>query len=505
MLFDDESVDTIKESDIPKYFGDSGSGSAYVLYYQAVDIDLAALGVKPVSHVPAPDTTSVSSGPGKTPSLDLALDAGDHPALPPGLTDELDSSDQSESPPPATPSLVPLPLTSPLKLSIPSEPLPPSSPVSTPTRLGGLLRNAPSLRFRTNGNADKGAASPDPDAPPVPPIPSYSSSIRRPRTAQSHVSVGPNHSSPPPDIPPIPALPAVTPPSPTKTQQQPVRRDDIDKDKHVEKDIDKKHGWFSKRRSFREKPPGTAPASTSRQEGARFSPVHSPKLSNGHVSLGRRASAMGLVDTPRSPTPSAPMNSMPEGLVDSTNIASIPIAQPKALPHGHNRDADLQRLLLSKREHRTSSPSPPVTKLPPRPSTAGATVGKSSRYRPMSSVMPSVMPANLTALASSSPLTRDSFDLADSSGPDSKSRPSSGVHSPRGLGMTMSEGSTLGGAGSIPSHLGNEKKKTTRKLSFVGPIFGFGRKDKDKDKDRPKDKDKGTSLLSSAGIHASYR
>ncbi|KAI0652772.1 hypothetical protein C8Q79DRAFT_875291, partial [Trametes meyenii] len=37
MLFDDDTVSPIKESDIPKYFGDSNSGSAYVLYYQAVD------------------------------------------------------------------------------------------------------------------------------------------------------------------------------------------------------------------------------------------------------------------------------------------------------------------------------------------------------------------------------------------------------------------------------------------------------------------------------------
>ncbi|KAI0801534.1 hypothetical protein C8Q74DRAFT_1173886, partial [Fomes fomentarius] len=36
MLFDDDSVTTMKESEIPKYFGDSNSGSAYVLYYQAV-------------------------------------------------------------------------------------------------------------------------------------------------------------------------------------------------------------------------------------------------------------------------------------------------------------------------------------------------------------------------------------------------------------------------------------------------------------------------------------
>ncbi|EIN14229.1 cysteine proteinase, partial [Punctularia strigosozonata HHB-11173 SS5] len=34
LVFDDDNVDTIKESDIPKYYGDSNSGSAYVLFYQ---------------------------------------------------------------------------------------------------------------------------------------------------------------------------------------------------------------------------------------------------------------------------------------------------------------------------------------------------------------------------------------------------------------------------------------------------------------------------------------
>ena len=40
-------MEVIKESDINKYFGDSNAGSAYVLYYQAVDLDLGALGLRP--------------------------------------------------------------------------------------------------------------------------------------------------------------------------------------------------------------------------------------------------------------------------------------------------------------------------------------------------------------------------------------------------------------------------------------------------------------------------
>ncbi|KAI0275422.1 hypothetical protein BC834DRAFT_809089, partial [Gloeopeniophorella convolvens] len=37
LLFDDDKIEPVKETEIPKYFGDAASGSAYVLYYQACD------------------------------------------------------------------------------------------------------------------------------------------------------------------------------------------------------------------------------------------------------------------------------------------------------------------------------------------------------------------------------------------------------------------------------------------------------------------------------------
>ena len=45
-MFDDDSVEAIKESEIPKYFGEGSSG-AYVLFYQAVDMDRESLGLPP--------------------------------------------------------------------------------------------------------------------------------------------------------------------------------------------------------------------------------------------------------------------------------------------------------------------------------------------------------------------------------------------------------------------------------------------------------------------------
>lgn len=49
-IFDDDAVHYIDQLDISKYFGDApGTGSAYVLFYQAVDLDRQALGLPPES------------------------------------------------------------------------------------------------------------------------------------------------------------------------------------------------------------------------------------------------------------------------------------------------------------------------------------------------------------------------------------------------------------------------------------------------------------------------
>jgi ubiquitin carboxyl-terminal hydrolase 9/13 len=56
VVFDDDSVETIKESEIPKYYGEGSSG-AYVLFYQAVDMDREALGLPP--DLPTPSAVDV--------------------------------------------------------------------------------------------------------------------------------------------------------------------------------------------------------------------------------------------------------------------------------------------------------------------------------------------------------------------------------------------------------------------------------------------------------------
>ncbi|KAF9041166.1 hypothetical protein BDP27DRAFT_1244526 [Rhodocollybia butyracea] len=88
-VFDDDNVDLIAEKEIPKYYGHSNSGSAYVLYYEAVDIDRTSLGL----HDPLLQTASTPPSPSLV-----------NPGLPPGLADEGDLSDFSDPPFPVTPA-----------------------------------------------------------------------------------------------------------------------------------------------------------------------------------------------------------------------------------------------------------------------------------------------------------------------------------------------------------------------------------------------------------------
>ncbi|KAJ7269363.1 hypothetical protein B0H12DRAFT_34492 [Mycena haematopus] len=111
LVFDDDNVYPIPEADIPKYFGESNSGSAYVLYYQAVDIDLPALGLRPPPVSVSVDEVETFSHLEASPSAPL------NPPLPPGLVEEDNLSDTSDSafpmapPSPAEPRHPPEPMT----------------------------------------------------------------------------------------------------------------------------------------------------------------------------------------------------------------------------------------------------------------------------------------------------------------------------------------------------------------------------------------------------------
>ena len=193
-MFDDDKIETIKESVIPQYFGDGISGSAYVLYYQAVDLDLASLGLKPptppvVSDVVVSGIPEVNGG---------VMPDFPEPALPPGLgyphvpTLAPTVTPAQSLPPilnaPLSPSLISPPLIPsealplPTRKSLPTIRIPDTSDSTTasptpPVRThGGLssLRTSPSSSKIRPSAADGIVTPPSPgvEAPPVPPVPS---------------------------------------------------------------------------------------------------------------------------------------------------------------------------------------------------------------------------------------------------------------------------------------------------------------------------------------------
>ena len=204
LMFDDDKIEPIKESEIPRYFGDAASGSAYVLYYQAVDLDLASLGLKPPAPPVVPDLV-VSGTPVSATKLETnggAASDFSEPALPPGLGDSHVSTPAFASEPavtpapppphiptaPSSPSLVSPPLVSSEALPIRKKSLPairipgtaesttvsPTTPVRTHGGLFHTLRNSPGSSKIRPSTAD-GVISPQSpgwDAPPVPPVPS---------------------------------------------------------------------------------------------------------------------------------------------------------------------------------------------------------------------------------------------------------------------------------------------------------------------------------------------
>ncbi|KAH9854508.1 hypothetical protein C2E23DRAFT_76302 [Lenzites betulinus] len=531
MLFDDDTVSTIKESEIPKYFGDSNSGSAYVLYYQAVDLDLTALGVKPQTPPPA-STTDIGSAPGHTLSLATAAEVGEHlhehapgspnPAIPPGLTEEPDS-DKSDSPMPGTPASHPAPLSpshahtpklpsapSPpsLVLSIPPSgahsppppvPVPiPSSPSHTHT-LGGLfhsLRQSPSLRLREHR---KSAHEPPPPVPSLPYSPSVpaSSSARRPRTAQSTASTAETslHTHEGGSASASASAASVPPsPSPSKSHAFPNGGTTPTKDKDKERGPERKRSTWGKWKS-------------ALQDAAPASPV----VPSASLSLSASLSAGTVADEP----PASP-------------------AHKKSSP-------ELSRSL--KREKRGSS------KLPPRPSTAsgrmaaeesanGSANGGGSTSRsgspPSSTVMPPLppLPASPAVPDAHVPATtngthakgkdrdrdrdRENGDAAPPPLPSPSPQPIPHASAPHlhrefspfaahaGLGFSTSAGS-VGDTPVVPpsSSSGSSSaggsggggaaanwKRATRKLSFTAPMLGLGRRDRDKDKERHKEREK---------------
>lgn len=489
LVFDDDNVYPITEAEIPKYFGDSNSGTAYVLYYQATDIDSAALGIQPAQS----SVSGVGSEPGQASPAVV-------PVLPPGLSanEEGDSSDLSDPSYPITPS-PPSPLLSVTKdqgirvpalgLDIGPVPLTPGGEaVSTPT-----LQPKPSKPFftlkRSPSNTARSSATST--GPPPLPTPTYNEHLTaEPESGDLH---------PPSEATTSTAASQL---SSTNSRQQ--------------KEPEKKSGtWLFKRKS-RNIPSESTPVSPVDSSSSSAGPtsiwskatpskhkirrpsnghVHAELLSNGLVSpsltvpngkdwQSHTASTVSEASPPESATSSTGSVQPPVHLSPGTHAPPVPSLssmsdlhpRKESLPPIPLRTPDhklsLSNLNLHPRREKKRSP------IATRPSTAHAIV--SDRHHELPPVPP--MPATLTPNRRRATLGED--ELPTVSNPKGKPRVGSEYYDPPPPtpppAITFAASAT-----STSTHGSSNFKRATRKLSLSGPILGlsgFGKRDK-KEKD----------------------
>lgn len=475
-LFDDDSVETIKESDIPKYFGDSNAGAAYVLYYQAVDLDLSALGLRSSEpeaadiSTPAPEDSSASQTATLATTQEADESTSPSPALPPGLSpdDQQTPSPQPDPSPPtftspfttAAPQPIPMPQPS-LSLDIPVAPSSVETSTSSPTVASpsgggkgffGSLRHSPSIGLRSMRGPSSSSNSSEQrkstvDVPPVPPIPIPStsrSSVTESQLAGSSSSL------------------AASAPSPLMS---PVVSNGKEKEKSSNK-------WF-KRKSLRsDKPPPVSSsyaAERSMSAGGHGSEDSSAPWYNPSKRINRRASEAGLASLPSSPVSS----SVPSSVTATPMRAMSPAL--RSVPEGRNPTAEPFPPETSERRNSRQRPStaggaierprselaPP---LPPMPSPHAAT----SAHAPQPGGVPNGVPIHVSSSKPQRPHT------AHAHAPPS----SIGISASNGTTSTLSESAST--TASSNAGAARPPKRATRKLSLTAPMLGFGRKEKEK-------------------------
>jgi ubiquitin carboxyl-terminal hydrolase 9/13 len=538
LLFDDETVEPIKESEITKYFGESNSGSAYVLYYQAVDLDLAALGLRPVIPVPVPESAEVTTRQSMEPSTSPSLVV---PSLPPGLADDVDSTDASEPPlspiTPSQPSLIapivggalPEPSSSqPLRINVSSgsnddtPALPGSAPVSpTAGAKAGLfhsLRHSPSMKVRVGSGGSTGLEKRK----------SVKEKIARPATSPGL----PKRDDPPEPLPPVPPL------------MQPALANGKDAEPEKAKEPERKPSlWFKRKNGRTEKRPGTSggtsnspelggdvnpsslPAATAwfrnhipaTSEPSKTSGPSEPSLNDVGVFRSLLSSSPKISHTPKhsadlglaphfgvrdgrggndSSSPGSAASSFASSSVQSPDIPASTVQLPtipgspqgstaqtlntpaNSLPPSPHSPVDHKRsqpfLKTKKSKDLKHSHS---TKLPPRPSTAGASAGGAAASKPPPMPpLPAFAPAHRRT-ASTNPSSDTTHNTNDGWRPNSTF-----VATKMGTDPTAgSNAPALNSSGTTSAPL----KRPSRKLSLSSPILGFGKKEKNKEKEKP--------------------
>lgn len=515
LVFDDETVDTIKESDIPKYFGESNAGSAYVLYYQAVDLDLVALDLHRIN----PQATEAHSH--QRLPTDSPASISQPIPLPPGLSAEPVDADKTETaplpPPPSLPVDVPVlpaersPRKIPPEFMMASPPSahsraatigPGSAPKASLPARNGILKHVPSLRVsadKRDTTAKPSSFTPFPkdESPePITPVAALASpngkeiekksgnwfrrkSLKSGGKSRPSLEVGPEKPPLPPDVLlDVSASPTRIPtsgPTPKHSKDDGSRRppDSANLDRPVAP-------FMVNRRPVSASGMARSQSTSTRQGG-------SPSISDTISYSSHTTSTSSSISTdlhsirPLPSIPASPQNS---------RIAQSPPAQapPSAFHRGHSSEHP--------RPYRRPAVSPsdfePPKSLKPsaRPTTAGASLGSgSSTFFTRDHNLPPLPNAatddtlngnygNTSTLSRLDEVklhaqvkTRSSEEGAGFSG-----RPKS-AHS-----STLRTGSYTSPSPS-PSTNGNIVKRASRKLSFTAS-FPFGRRDRQREKER---------------------
>ncbi|GAA6010467.1 hypothetical protein JCM11491_006952 [Sporobolomyces phaffii] len=158
IVFDDNNVYPIEQSEISRYFGDTpGQGSAYCLFYQAVDLDSPFSGLPPEATEglrPRATTTSSASTGGVTGTSSNSKVVEDPPPIPPLPPAAVETSAAVAEPASISPSFtsVPAALVNPTAAQISPKPLhsdlPPLNVDSPSPRANGIALPSPSRQNR---------------------------------------------------------------------------------------------------------------------------------------------------------------------------------------------------------------------------------------------------------------------------------------------------------------------------------------------------------------------
>ncbi|PAV22641.1 cysteine ase [Pyrrhoderma noxium] len=431
LVFDDDTVDVIKESDISKYFGDTNNGCAYVLFYQAVDLDLQALGLK---EDEAPVSESVSE------STDTQA-----PLLPPGLTHEGDS-DTSEIAPatPGSPAMIPVPT------------IVPGSP-SPLTVIIPLQKYRQQYQLMSRHQLKQSAQ--DACSPPIPPIPL--SAISSPQVSNENSQASTSTTSPAPTVN-------------TSLVRSPK---------------EKSSGWFSRKRSLRPEKEKQSdhlkqPFIThDRKEGhdttssnGTFTGTTSstssrvPHVPNGSPFLNASAStsetpSLHLLTSEPEQMPTTSENHTPAPVQNGYPSQSVP---PSSANHASHPLHHIHLPGHKKSQPDLPSPIRSSMKTPKRPSTANAVLSSSSRgtfrsHTDDTNIPVPPLPSNMQGVSAPVPRHRSAMNDPSISREERDRR-------------RFSSHVTSTPPSSMPT------KRSSRKLSFSSVLPSFVRKDRDKEK-----------------------